>query len=70
MVAASLIVAETWRSSNKESKRREGVADQMEELASEVHRLSEDLTRISVSFEERWNEERARWERYISWSAF
>ncbi|KAF8577012.1 OPA3-domain-containing protein [Ramaria rubella] len=47
-VAASLIVAETWRSSNKESKRREGVTDQLEEL--------------SIKMQELLNEQRARHE--------
>lgn len=60
LVAASLILAETWRSSNKESKRREGVADQLEELSNEVHRLSEDLARVSATIEEKWDEESAR----------
>ncbi|KAF8508293.1 optic atrophy 3 protein-domain-containing protein, partial [Gautieria morchelliformis] len=59
-VAASLIFAESWRSSSKESKRRESVADQLEELTNELHRLSEDVTRVSVSFEERWDEEKTR----------
>lgn len=39
-VAASLIFAETWRSSLKESKRREGVAEGMEELRKGVEVLT------------------------------
>ena len=60
LVAASLILAETWRSSNKESKRREGVTDQLEELTSQVHDLTDDLSRISAHFDEKWCEERTR----------
>jgi hypothetical protein len=60
MVAASLIVAETWRSSNKESKRRENVTDQLEELTSQVQNLTEDLSRVSANFEAKWSEEEAR----------
>jgi len=61
LVAASLIIAETWRSSNKESKRREGVTDQLEELTSRVHDLADDLTRTSVHFDEKWCGEKSRY---------
>jgi hypothetical protein len=38
-VAAGLIVGESWRSSRKEGRRREGVDDQLEELKERVARL-------------------------------
>lgn len=40
MVAASLIVAESWRSSLKESRRRESVAEGIEELKKGLEGLS------------------------------
>ncbi|KAF8499339.1 OPA3-domain-containing protein [Hysterangium stoloniferum] len=59
-VAASLIMAETWRSSHKESKRREGVADQLEDLSTKVGQLEESLTSVQTALEERMREERGR----------
>jgi len=59
-VAASLIIAETWRGSRKESKRREGVADQLEDLSMKVSQLEESLTSVGKTFEERIREEQGR----------
>jgi len=40
-VAAGLIIAETWRSSRSESKRREGVLDSLEELRKRLNSLED-----------------------------
>jgi hypothetical protein len=38
-VGASLIIAETWRSSRSQSKRREDVDDKIEEMEQRLNRL-------------------------------
>ena len=38
-VAAGLIIAEAWRSSRSESKRREGVSDKFEEMQERINGL-------------------------------
>lgn len=38
-VAASLIIAETWRSSRSQSKRRDDVDDKIEEMENRLNRL-------------------------------
>ncbi|EJD45654.1 OPA3-domain-containing protein [Auricularia subglabra TFB-10046 SS5] len=55
-VAASLIIAESWRSSRKESKRREGVADSIEDLATGMQELRKSVEDLTT----RLNEERER----------
>ncbi|GJJ11757.1 hypothetical protein Clacol_005995 [Clathrus columnatus] len=47
-VAASLIIAEQWRSSNKETRRREGVSETIEELKRSVKSLEEKVEGIRV----------------------
>lgn len=50
-VAASLILGETWRSSRSESKRREGVNDQLDDLGTRLVELSTRVDNISESME-------------------
>jgi hypothetical protein len=45
-VAAGLIVGETWRSSRKEGRRREGVDDQLEELKEQLGQLQGFLEEV------------------------
>lgn len=59
-VAALLIVGETWRSSRSQSKRRDSVDDQLEELQSKVQQLMDTTSTMQQSFEERWAEEKQR----------
>ncbi|KIJ31841.1 hypothetical protein M422DRAFT_36100 [Sphaerobolus stellatus SS14] len=59
-VAASLIIAETWRSSNKESKRRETVADALDELRGQNVKLKETIESLRCDFREQIEDERAR----------
>ena len=59
-VAAALIVAETWRSSRNQTKRRDKVDDQLDELESKVTALAERTDNLKRLFEERWEEEKER----------
>ncbi|EIN07886.1 OPA3-domain-containing protein, partial [Punctularia strigosozonata HHB-11173 SS5] len=55
-VAALLIVAETWRSSRSNSRRRDLVDDSLEDLASKVQELNQKLDEYAKSTEERYEE--------------
>ncbi|PCH38528.1 OPA3-domain-containing protein [Wolfiporia cocos MD-104 SS10] len=59
-VAALLIIGETWRSSRSQSKRRDNVDDQLEDLHSKVQQLTERTTALQQVFDERWEEEKQR----------
>ncbi|KAH9930853.1 OPA3-domain-containing protein [Fomitopsis serialis] len=59
-VAAALIMAETWRSSRNQTKRRDKVDDQLEELENRIGTLSERTESLQRMFEERWEEEKQR----------
>ncbi|KZT74082.1 OPA3-domain-containing protein [Daedalea quercina L-15889] len=59
-VAAALILAETWRSSRNQTKRRDKVDDQLEELDSKVMALTERTESLQRLYEERWEEEKQR----------
>ncbi|KAF8652565.1 hypothetical protein AX16_004347 [Volvariella volvacea WC 439] len=62
-VALILILGETWRSSRKESKRREGVADQLEDLgdiAKAFEARLDTLEQAQRIWQEELREERAR----------
>ncbi|KAI0081473.1 OPA3-domain-containing protein [Panus rudis PR-1116 ss-1] len=59
-VAASLIVGETYRSSRNQSKRRDAVDDQLEELKENVRSLGERVEGVRRELEERVEEERQR----------
>ncbi|KAF7294002.1 OPA3-domain-containing protein [Mycena kentingensis (nom. inval.)] len=52
-VAAALIVGETWRSSRNQSKRRDVVDEQIEDLGGKVAELGARLDRLSETVEER-----------------
>ncbi|KAJ7198550.1 OPA3-domain-containing protein [Mycena pura] len=52
-VAAALIVGETWRSSRSQSKRRDVVDDQIEDLGTRVHDLTAQVTTLTEVVEER-----------------
>ncbi|KAG9020599.1 hypothetical protein FS842_007184 [Serendipita sp. 407] len=50
-VAASLIIAETWRSARSESRRREGIDDQIEELQNNVMRMTVAIEHLDEHFQ-------------------
>ena len=59
-VAASLIIGETWRSSRNESKRREGINEQLDELGTRLTELSTRVDNLSASVEPRLLEQQQR----------
>lgn len=59
-VAALLIVGETWRSSRSQSKRRDTVDDQLEDLQTKLSQLAERVDAVQQTFDERWSEEKQR----------
>ncbi|CCM04563.1 uncharacterized protein FIBRA_06744 [Fibroporia radiculosa] len=59
-VASLLIIGETWRSSRNQSKRRDSVDDQLEELQTKLQQLTDKTMSLQEMFEERWSEEKQR----------
>ena len=59
-VAALLILGETWRSSRSQSKRRDSVDDQLEELADKLTELTTRVEQVAGEYEGRWEEEKVR----------
>ncbi|KAI0333114.1 OPA3-domain-containing protein [Cubamyces sp. BRFM 1775] len=59
-VAAALIIAETWRSSRNQTKRRDAVDDSLDTLKANVEELSQRLDTLSRTYEERLAEESMR----------
>ncbi|KAI0355155.1 OPA3-domain-containing protein [Trametes cingulata] len=59
-VAAALIIAETWRSSRNQSKRRDAVDDSLDGLKASVEDLSRRLDTLSRTYEERFEEQSMR----------
>ncbi|KZP25924.1 OPA3-domain-containing protein [Athelia psychrophila] len=59
-VAALLILGETWRSSRSQSKRRDNIDDQLEELAEKLSELTTRVETVAGEYEGRWEEERIR----------
>ncbi|KAJ7572547.1 OPA3-domain-containing protein [Mycena floridula] len=64
-VAAALIIGETWRSSRNQSKRRDNVDDQLEDLASQLRDLSSKVDSLDglggrLEEEKRRNDELSR----------
>ncbi|KAI8974236.1 OPA3-domain-containing protein [Trametes punicea] len=59
-VAASLILAETWRSSRNQSKRRDAVDESLDSLKTSVQELKERLDTLSREHEQRFAEESMR----------
>jgi hypothetical protein len=60
-VAASLIIAETWRSSRSSSRRRDDVDDQLETLAASVQQLVQRVEMVSSRLDESWDYEQQKW---------
>ncbi len=59
-VAAVLILGETYRSSRNQSKRRDDVDDKLEELGTQVSELTQRVSSLSTSWEEREIEHQIR----------
>ncbi|OSD02135.1 OPA3-domain-containing protein [Trametes coccinea BRFM310] len=59
-VAASLILAETWRSSRNQTKRRDAVDDALESLQAKVEEVNKRIDTVSQQYEERFAEEAMR----------
>ncbi|TCD66407.1 hypothetical protein EIP91_001398 [Steccherinum ochraceum] len=59
-VATALIIGETWRSSRSQSKRRDVVDEQLDDLQSKVQELTGRVDTMVAQNEERFNEERQR----------
>ncbi|KAH8824450.1 optic atrophy 3 protein-domain-containing protein [Flagelloscypha sp. PMI_526] len=51
VVAAAVIVGETWRSSHKESKRRQGVSDDIDGLQERVVQIESKMDEIKQMYE-------------------
>ncbi|OBZ75957.1 OPA3-like protein, partial [Grifola frondosa] len=59
-VATLLIIGETWRSSRSQSKRRDSVNDQLEDLQAKVSSLTQSVETLTKDYDGRWSEERQR----------
>ncbi|KII89453.1 hypothetical protein PLICRDRAFT_109425 [Plicaturopsis crispa FD-325 SS-3] len=59
-VAAGLILGETWRSSRNQSKRRDDVDDQLEELTGGLKELNNKVEGFASAYAERLEEEKRR----------
>lgn len=59
-VAALLILGETWRSSRSQSKRRDSVDDQLEELSAKLQELTTRVNGFADQYAERLEEEKQR----------
>ncbi|KAF9036877.1 optic atrophy 3 protein-domain-containing protein [Panaeolus papilionaceus] len=59
-VAAALIIGETWRTSRNQSKRRDSVDDQLEDLGTQLAELTTRVDNIVKAIETEQNEERQR----------
>lgn len=60
-VAAALIIGETWRTSRNQSKRRDSVDDQLEDLGTQLAELTTRVDNIVKAIETEQNEERQRY---------
>ncbi|EIW61012.1 OPA3-domain-containing protein [Trametes versicolor FP-101664 SS1] len=59
-VAAGLIIAETWRSSRNQTKRRDSVDESLDELKECVGELSKRMDSLEKAYEERLAEQSLR----------
>jgi len=59
-VAAALILAEGWRTSRNQAKRRDTVDDRLDELAGKVEELTASLQSMNARYEQHSVEGRAR----------
>lgn len=55
-----LILGEAWRSSRSQSKRRDSVDDQLEELSNKLQELTTRVDKFAENYDDRWQEERLR----------
>lgn len=60
-VASLLILGEAWRSSRSQSKRRDSVDDQLEELSTKLHELTTRVDGFAEQHENKWLEEKLRY---------
>ncbi|KAB5591060.1 OPA3-like protein [Ceratobasidium theobromae] len=59
-VAASLIIAESWRSNRSEARRRDDVDDQLEDLQAEIRELKNRIEAMGAGWEQKLEEEQTR----------
>ncbi|TFK32595.1 optic atrophy 3 protein-domain-containing protein [Crucibulum laeve] len=59
-VAAALIIGEAWRSSRSQSKRRDSVDDQLDDLGTRLTELTARVDKITQSWEDQLMEEKQR----------
>ncbi|KAG6888332.1 hypothetical protein C0992_008796 [Termitomyces sp. T32_za158] len=59
-VAAALIIGESWRSSQKQSKRRDDVDDQLDSLGTQVTELTTRVKEIEARWEDEMQSEKQR----------
>jgi hypothetical protein len=59
-VAASLVIAETWRSSRSSTKRREAIDDAVDSLDARLSLLSDRVEEVAAALDARWALEHAR----------
>ena len=59
-VAAALIIGETWRTSRNQSKRRDSVDDQLDELGTKVTELTARVDSLMTEREVEMREEKTR----------
>lgn len=55
-----LILGEAWRSSRSQSKRRDSVDDQLEELSNKLQELMTRVDAFAQQYDDRWQEEKLR----------
>lgn len=60
-VAALLILGETWRSSRSQSKRRDSIDEQLEDLSSKLQEMTTRVDSLTGQYEDRWLEETLRY---------
>ncbi|KAG8718941.1 hypothetical protein FRC08_004013 [Ceratobasidium sp. 394] len=59
-VAATLILAETWRSNRSQARRRDDVDDQLDDLRTEVRELRSQMEAMGQGWEQALEDERSR----------
>ncbi|KAG9096668.1 hypothetical protein FRC06_008438 [Ceratobasidium sp. 370] len=59
-VAATLILAEAWRSNRSQARRRDNVDDQLDDLRSEVRELRSQMQAMGQGWEQALEDERSR----------
>ena len=66
-VAATLIIGETWRTSRNQSKRRDSVDDQIDELQTKVQELETEVKEAAKAWEYELEEEKQRCVVFVVW---